>query len=107
MKGLLDKGYRHRLYIITSSAILGLPVCIYSALLVLWHTNTLDGRLFSLSRLSLVSQIISAVSQAFSISSLALLTYFVQALAADRVIRRRTSAHENSPLNIDDKFLIY
>lgn len=90
MIGLLDRAYRRRLHILASFAILGLQFCAYSALLVLWATNSLDRHLFSLSRVSLVSQVISVVSQATAISSLAGLTFFVQAVAADRVIRRRT-----------------
>jgi hypothetical protein len=89
MKGLLNKAYRRRLYILASFAILGLQVCAYSALLVLWGTSALDKYRFSLSRLSLVSQVISVVSQAFALSSLAALISFVQPVAVDRVIRRR------------------
>lgn len=37
----------------------------------------------------LISQIVSVVSQTLAISSLAALTFFVQSVASDRVIRRR------------------
>ena len=98
MKALLDVAYRRRLYIIASALILGLQLSAYSALLVLWRTNALDRHLFSLSRLSLVSQVVSAVSQALAISSLAALTFFVQGVAADRIIRRRTCSSDNCQL---------
>jgi hypothetical protein len=104
MKGLLDRAYRRRLYILASFAILGLQVCAYSALLVLWTTNSLDRHLFSLSHLSIVSQVTSVVSQALAISSLACLTFVVQAVAADRVIRRRACTRKKpSTQHIDDK----
>lgn len=69
--------------------ILGFQVAAYSVLLVLWGTNTLDKQLFSLSHATLVSQVVSVVSQALSISSLAVLTFFAQSVASDRIIRRR------------------
>lgn len=89
MRRLLRRAYRRRLYLLASFAILGLQICAYSALLILWATKGLDRHLFSLSRLSLVSQVISVTSQALAISSLAALTFFVQTVAADRIIRRR------------------
>lgn len=93
MNRLLDEAHRRRLYILASFVTLGLQACAYLALLVLWGTKVLDKHLFSLSHLSLTSQVISVVSQALVISSLAALTFFVQAVAADRVIRRRACAH--------------
>jgi len=89
MKGLLEKAHTRRFYILASFAILALQLGVYATLLILWHTNTLDRHLFSLDRLSLVSQLVSVVSQVLAISSLAALTFFVQAVASDRVIRRR------------------
>lgn len=106
MKNLLDKVHRRRLYILASFAILGLQLCAYAALLVLWATNALDRHLFSLSRLSLVSQIISVTSQALAISSLAALTFLVQAVASDRVIRRGAYASDTCQHNISDELFV-
>jgi hypothetical protein len=105
MKALLSQTYRRRLYIIASFVILGLQAGAYLALLVLWHANTLDRHLFSLSRLSLVSQVVSVVSQALAMSSLATLTFFVHGVASDRIIRRRPCVQQLST-DIDDDFLI-
>lgn len=106
MKNLLDKVHRRRLYILASFAILGLQLCAYAALLVLWTTNALDRHPFSLSRLSLVSQIISVTSQALAISSLAALTFLVQAVASDRVIRRGAYASDTCQHNISDELFV-
>jgi hypothetical protein len=106
MQGILDRAYRRRLYVLASFAILGLQVCAYSALLVLWATEALDKHLFSLSRLSLVSQVISVISQALAVSSLAALTFFVQAVAADRIIRQREFRRKNLSTFTDDKILL-
>src|ERR1700733_10401549 len=109
MKGLLDKAFRRWLYILASLAILGLQVCAYSALLVLWRTNALGRLLFSSERLNILSQIVSVVSQTLAISSLAALTFFVQAVASDRIIRRRACLRHLSTLyaTITDVFPAY
>ena len=99
MKALLDVAYRRRLYIIASFLILGLQLGAYLSLLVLWRTNALDRQIFSLSHLSLVSQVVSVVSQALVISSLAALTFFVHDVASDRIIRRRACACNNCQLS--------
>ena len=99
MKSLFDPAsrrplVRHRLLRDT----FGLQICAYLALLVLWATSALDRHLFSLSHLSLVSQVVSAISQALAISSLAALTFFAQAVASDRIIRQRACACDSCQL---------
>ena len=94
MKSLFDPVYKRRLFVTVSFAILGLQISAYLVLLVLWSTSALDRHLFSLSHLSLVSQVVSAISQALAISLLAALTFFAQVVASDKIIRRRTCARD-------------
>jgi galactitol-specific phosphotransferase system IIC component len=94
MKSLFDTICKRRLYVTACFAILGLQICAYLVLLVLWSTSALDRHLFSLSHLSLVSQVVSATSQALAISLLAALTFFAQVVASDKIIRQRMCARD-------------
>ena len=88
MSGFKSRSFRRRLYLLVSLIIIGLQGLVYSAMIALWGARTLDHHLFSLSRLGAVSQVISVVSQALIIFSLAALTFFAQALASDQIVRR-------------------
>ena len=89
MAGLRSRASRRWLYLLASQTIIGLQGLVYLGLVALWGTQTLDHHLFSLSRLGTISRAISVISQALIISSLAALTFFAQALASDRIVRRR------------------
>ena len=89
MVGLRSRGFRRRLYLLGSLTIIGLQGLVYLALVALWRTRTLDHHLFSLSRIGSITRTTSVISQALIVSSLAALTFFAQALASDRIVRRR------------------
>ena len=89
MAGLRSRAFRRRLYLLACHTIIGLQGLVYLALVALWDAQTLDHYLFPLSRLGSISRTISVISQVLIVSSLAVLTFFAQALASDRIIRQR------------------
>lgn len=93
MPGFTSVAFRRRLYLYGCITILGLEGVVYVVLLLLWSTRALDKHLFSLTRLSTVSLVLSTSSQVLSISTLAIVTYLAQALASDRTIRAREQTY--------------
>jgi hypothetical protein len=69
---------------------LGLLTAFHVALLVLWARGTFAHHLFSLKRIGFVTQFLAITTQLFSVLILALLCFVVQAIASDRIVRRRT-----------------
>jgi len=65
-----------------------LLLAIYAALLTLHATNALDSQLFSIDRIDKVTQIVVGVSQTSIIILTAALSFTLEALASDAVLRR-------------------
>lgn len=78
----------HRIRLVTSTVVLGLLVLAHTVLICLWGTHALDRHLFSISRVSQATQFISIGAQAIITFLLVLLSYSVQAVAADQIIRQ-------------------
>jgi hypothetical protein len=67
-----------------------LLTAIYATLLALWATGALDSQLFSVDRIDKVTQIVVGISQVSVIILTAVLSFSMEALASDAVLRRRT-----------------
>ena len=65
-----------------------LLVLIYAALLALRATNALDSQVFNLHRIDKVTQIVVGISQTSIIILTAVLSFTMEALASDAVLRR-------------------
>jgi len=66
-----------------------LLVVIYATLLALWASDALDSQVFSIDRIDKVTQIVVGVSQTSVIILTAALSFTMEALASDAVLRRR------------------
>lgn len=79
----------HRIRLVTTCVVLFLLVGAHTALISLWASHGLDKHLFSISKLSEASQVITIATQATITILLVLLSFAVQGVAADQIIRRR------------------
>lgn len=78
----------HRIRLVTSTVVLGFLVLAHTILICLWGTHALDRHLFAISRVGEASQIINIGAQATITFLLVVLSYSVQAVAADQIIRQ-------------------
>jgi len=76
---------------IAAQASLGLLTAFHATLLVLWACGTLDHHLFSLQKIGFATQLIAVTTQVFSVLTLALLCFAIQAISSDQIVRRGTS----------------
>jgi amino acid permease len=79
------------LHVLAAGTVLTVLVAFHVVLIVLWvkQASLLDRHSFDVARLSEITQIISVVSQAWIVLSLAVFSFVVQSVVADRIIRRR------------------
>jgi hypothetical protein len=75
---------------IAAQVSLSLLTTFHATLLVLWARGTLDHHLFSLQRIGFATQLIAVTTQVFSVLTLALLCFVIQAISSDQIIRRGT-----------------
>jgi len=73
---------------IAAQVSLGLLTAFHATLLILWARGTLDHRLFSLQRIGFATQLIAVTTQVFSVLTLALLCFAIQAISSDQIVRR-------------------
>ena len=76
---------------IAAQVSLGLMTAFHATLLVLWARGTLDHHLFSLQRIGLAAQFIAVTTQVFSVLTLALLCFAIQAISSDQIVRQGMS----------------
>ena len=76
---------------IAAQVSLGLLTVFHATLLILWARGTLDHRLFSLQRIGFATQSIAVTTQVFSVLSLALLCFAIQAISSDQIVRQGAS----------------
>jgi len=76
---------------IAAQVSLGLLTAFHATLVVLWARGTLDHHLFSLQGFGFATQLIAVTTQVFSVLTLALLCFAIQAISSDQIIRRGTS----------------
>jgi len=92
----LENQSRHFFSTLTPHAIaaqvsLGLLTAFHAALLVLWARGTLDHRLFNMQSIGFATQLIAVTTQVFSVLTLALLCFTIQAISSNQIVRRGTS----------------
>lgn len=88
MDGTVTQPHAHRGRLITSCIVLATLIAAHVALISLWSTKTLQKHLFSLDKVSEATQVVTVVSQATITLLLVVLSYVVQGVAADQIIRR-------------------
>lgn len=79
----------HKIRLIVACAVLFFLVAAHAILVSLWASHALDNHLFSISKISERTQAITIGSQATITILLVVLSFVVQGVAADQIIRRR------------------
>lgn len=79
----------HKIRLIVACAVLFFLVAAHAVLAYLWGSHALDKHLFSISKVSERTQAITIGSQATITILLVILSFVVQGVAADQIIRRR------------------
>src|ERR1700733_701849 len=84
--------FRFNFHLAASIISFSLLVAISATLLALRATNALDSQVFSIDRIDKVTQIVVGISQTSIIILTAALSFSMEALASDAVLRRSKSA---------------
>lgn len=66
-----------------------LLAALYIAVIVVWATRVLDHHRFSINNIGVMTQAVSISSQIFTVGILGVLSFIVQLLSSDRMIRSR------------------
>lgn len=88
MEGRPTPPQTHRGRLITSCIVLATLICAHIVLIVLWSTEALQKHFFTLDKVTEATQAVTVGSQGVITILLVVLSYVVQGVAADQIIRR-------------------
>lgn len=76
-------------YLNSTLAVVAFLTALYAAIAVLWALKVLEKHLFSVSRVGVITQTIVVVVNVLSGTILPGISFLLQALATDHILRRR------------------